>query len=96
VRSTYKDVLGITSKLKEISINIEMAEEIGLYVLLGVLFYVLSTYGVEKYFLHRIKRKRLKKKLLTQDILNQIDKYPITQSLRYKLKNKYIFPNLKN
>ncbi|WP_046758444.1 hypothetical protein [Kordia jejudonensis] len=86
----------ITSLLKDISLNIGMEEGIGVFVFLGILAYVLSSYYVEKFFLYKIYNKRLKNNFLTQEVLDLIDTYPISTPLRQKLKSKYIFPSLKN
>ena len=40
----------VTSRLKDISFNIGMEEGIGVFVLLGITFYKLSEYFIEKYF----------------------------------------------
>jgi hypothetical protein len=87
--SEYKGAAAITSRLKEISMNIGMEEGIGVYVLLGVLVYQFSDYCTEKYFARSIEHERLENKLLTVAILKRLDNYQISNSLRIKLKAKY-------
>jgi hypothetical protein len=87
--SEEKGAAAITSRLKEISMNIGMEEGIGVYVLLGILVYRLSDYYTEKYFSRKIEHERLENRLLTEDILKRIDTYQISNSLRIRLKAAY-------
>ncbi len=80
----------ITSRLKDISFNIGMEEGIGVFVLLGILFYKLSEHYIEKHFKNKIEIEQLQENFLTQDIINQIDTYPISKSLNLKLKAIYV------
>lgn len=80
----------ISSRLKDVSFNIGMEEGIGVFVLMGLVLFRLSEYIIEKYFKNKIEFEQLQEKLLTQDIINQIDTYPISKSLSLKLKAMYV------
>lgn len=83
----------ITSLLKRISLNIGMEEGVGVFVFLGILFYKISEFLMEKYYVNKIEQERLENKLLTQNILHRIESYPVSKSLQQKLKTIYVLPS---
>jgi len=91
--SEYGGAAAITSRLKDLSFDIGMEEGIGVLVFLGILLYNVSNRLVHKYYADKINRERKENKLLTEAILKQINSYPISKSLKKKLKSAYILQN---
>ncbi|QHI36696.1 hypothetical protein IMCC3317_20610 [Kordia antarctica] len=80
----------INSSLKDISFRYGMEEGIGVLIFLGILLYNLSNRLVHKYYSDKIKKERKENKLLTNEILKQINMYPISKPLKQKLISAYI------
>lgn len=80
----------VATSLKDASLQMGMEEGIGVFVFLGLLFYNISNRLITIYFSNKIRRDRKQNKLLTKQILQQIDLYPISKSLKHKLKSAYI------
>ncbi|AXG68008.1 hypothetical protein KORDIASMS9_00192 [Kordia sp. SMS9] len=91
--SEFGGAAAITSRLKEISFDIGMEEGIGVFVLLGILFYKLSEYAFYRHYASKIEREQLQQKLLYEEVLQRIDSYTISKSLKTRLKSEYIIRN---
>lgn len=91
--SEHEGAAALTSRLKDASLRIGMEEGIGVFVLIGILSYQVSTHYVEKYFHSKVERERLENKLNTIEVLTQLNFYQISNSLRIKLKAKYLLSN---
>ncbi|WP_298419772.1 hypothetical protein [uncultured Kordia sp.] len=89
--SEYSGAAAITSRLKDFSLRIGMEEGIGVFVLIGILSYELSSYSILTYYQDKIERDRSKLQLKNPDVvLRRIDTYSISSALRRKLKTKYL------
>ncbi|EDP97661.1 hypothetical protein U8527_04910 [Kordia algicida OT-1] len=88
--STSKSRNLVSTSLKDASFELGMEEGVGVFVFLGLLFYNISNRLITMCFSSKIRRDRKQNKLLTKQILEQIDSYPISKSLKYKLKSAYI------
>ena len=91
--SEHEGAAALTSRLKDISLRIGMEEGVGVFVLLGILSYQISSHYVEKFYHSKIERQRIENKLNTTDVLTQLNFYQISNTLRTRLKAKYILEN---
>ncbi|WP_430411906.1 hypothetical protein [Kordia sp.] len=88
--SGYGGASAITSSLKDMSFRYGMEEGIGVLIFLGILLYNLSNRLVHNYYADKIKKERKENKLLTKEILKEINMYPISKPLKQKLISAYI------
>ncbi|MEM6718042.1 MAG: hypothetical protein AAF611_01880 [Bacteroidota bacterium] len=91
--SEHGGAAAITSRLKDISFDIGMEEGIGVFVLLGILFYKISEHLLHQHYADKITQEQKQQKLLYHQVLNRIDTYPISKVLRNRLKAAYIIRN---
>jgi len=91
--SEYKGAAALTSRLKDASLRMGMEEGIGVFVILGIVSYQVSAHYVEKYYHGKIEHERLENALKTREVLTQLNFYQISNSLRIKLKAKYLLSN---
>lgn len=92
--SQFSGASAITSRLKDFSLRLGMEEGIGVFVLLGILSYQLSSFLILKYYRKKIEDDRFALKLKnTEEVLLQIDTYTVSKILRRRLKAKYLLYN---
>lgn len=84
----------VQETINNFSLRNGMKYGVGILVLLGILSFQISSFLVLKYYRIKIENDRIELRLKNTDaVLNRIDTYSISKTLREKLKIKYLLHN---
>ncbi|PTX58820.1 hypothetical protein C8N46_112128 [Kordia periserrulae] len=83
----------ITNTINKFSLENGTVYGIGVIVFIGIFSYKVTSFFILQYYRRKIERDRIKHLLAdTQSVLERIDVYPVSKSLRTTLKAKYLIP----
>lgn len=84
----------ITTAINSFSLGNGMIYGLGVLVLIGILSYQFSSYLILRYYRKKTENDRIDIGLAsTDEILDHIDTYSISKTLREKLKTRYLLRN---